>query len=201
LVLLPNLNVRRKAFHLLVLVYALIYLIAGWLPAATVSLSTLVFSAVLEVWRLRSSDFPLNILTKRLIKPQEEIRVAGYFYFVLAAAILIFLFPEFVVVTSLVVAGAADAVAALVGSRWGKHFFKARGTTKSFEGLVAGSVSSFILTLGTLYYLIGFFPLTSVVVAVVMTALDYFTPPIDDNLLNPLSVAVTLTLCRLVLLL
>ncbi|MHA1362795.1 MAG: hypothetical protein ACTSP1_09775 [Candidatus Freyarchaeota archaeon] len=119
MVLLPNLNVRRKAFHLLVLVYALIYLIAGWLPAATVSLSTLVFSAVLEVWRLRGSDFPLNIITKRLIKPQEEIRVAGYFYFVLAAAILIFLFPEFVVVTSLVVAGAADAVAALVGSRGG----------------------------------------------------------------------------------
>jgi dolichol kinase len=49
-----------------------------------------------------------------------------------------------------------------------------------------------------MFYFKGFFPLTSLIVALVFVALDYFTPPINDNLLNPISVAITLTLCSLV---
>ncbi len=171
----------------------------GWLPAAVLSISTLVLFSIFEIWRLRDPDFPLNIITKKLVKPEEQVRVAGYFYFVLAATILIFLFPTSTVVTSIVVAGVADAAAALVGTKWGKHFFMARKKVKTFEGLAGGGAATFLLTLGLLYYFSGFYPLTSLIVAVVFVVLDYLTPPIDDNLLNPISIAVTLTLCRLVL--
>nr|MDO8091083.1 hypothetical protein [Candidatus Sigynarchaeota archaeon] len=194
-----SLNVRRKMFHLLAFVFAFVYMWAGWLPAAVLSISTLVLASIIEIWRLRDSDFPLNIFIRKLIKPEEENRVAGYFYFIMAATILIFLFPLSVMVTSVVVAGAADAVASLVGQRWGKHFFMARGKIKTFEGLLGGGVSAFFLTLGLLFYFNGFYPLTSLIVAIVIVILDYLTPPVDDNLLNPISIAITLTLCGLIL--
>ncbi|MHA1604954.1 MAG: hypothetical protein ACTSWF_09935 [Candidatus Freyarchaeota archaeon] len=183
----------------MVFVFAFVYVWAGWLPAAVLSISTLVLASVIEIWRLRDSDFPLNIFIRKLIKPEEENRVAGYFYFIMAATILIFLFPLSVMVISVVVAGAADAVASLVGQRWGKSFFMARGRIKTFEGLLGGGGSAFLLTLGLLFYFNGFYPLTSLTVAIVVVALDYLTPPVDDNLLNPISIAVTLTLCGILL--
>ncbi|MBS7251767.1 MAG: hypothetical protein KIH08_14435 [Candidatus Freyarchaeota archaeon] len=194
-----SLNIRRKMFHSLAFIFAFVYVWMGWLPAAVLSISTLVLFSIMEIWRLRDPDFPLNIITRKLVKPEEQIRVAGYFYFVLAATILIFLFPSSTVVTSIVVAGVADAAAALVGIKWGKHLFVARKRIKTLEGLAGGGVAAFLLTLALLYYFGGFYPLTSLIVAAVFVVLDYLTPPIDDNLLNPISIAVTLTLCRLIL--
>ncbi|MEM2957520.1 MAG: hypothetical protein QXS27_02630 [Candidatus Jordarchaeaceae archaeon] len=191
-------NLRRKTFHMLALVFAVIYLGAGWLPAAILSISTLVVFAIVEVWRLRDPNFPLDIMVSRIIKPDEKNRVAAYFYFVLASTILIFLFPAYVMIISVLVAAIADAAAATVGYEWGRHHYEARGNLKSFEGLIAGGVAAFLITLGAMFYFKGFFPLTSLIVALVFVALDYFTPPINDNLLNPISVAVTLTLCSLV---
>lgn len=184
---------------MLVFIFAILYLGAGWLPAATLSISTLVLFAIVEVWRLRDPDFPLKIMVNRIIKPNEKNRVAAYFYFVLAATILIFLFPAYIMIISIVVAGVADAAAAIVGYEWGKHHYEVGGNVKSFEGLIAGGVVAFLITLGTLYYFKGFFPVTSLIVAGIFVALDYFTPPINDNLLNPISTAIALTLCALVL--
>jgi len=190
---------RRKTFHMLVFVFAILYLGAGWLPAATLSISTLVLFAIVEIWRLRDPNFPLKIMVTRIIKPDEKNRVAAYFYFVLAATILIFLFPAYVMIISILVAGVADAAAAIVGYEWGKHHYEVRGNVKSYEGLFAGGVAAFLITLGAMLYFKGFFPVTSLIVAVVFAALDYFTPPINDNLLNPISTAITLTLCSLIL--
>lgn len=184
---------------MLVFIFAILYLGAGWLPAATLSISTLVLFAIVEIWRLRDPNFPLKIMVTRIIKPDEKNRVAAYFYFVLAATILIFLFPAYVMIISILVAGVADAAAAIIGYEWGKHHYERGGNVKSFEGLIAGGVVAFLFTLGGLLYFKGFFPVTSLIVAVVFVALDYFTPPINDNLLNPISAAITLTLCSLVL--
>lgn len=184
---------------MLVFIFAILYLGAGWLPAATLSISTLVLFAIVEIWRLRDPNFPLKIMVTRIIKPDEKNRVAAYFYFVLAATILIFLFPAYIMIISILVAGVADAAAAIVGHEWGKHHYEMGGNVKSFEGLIAGGVVAFLITLGGLFYFKGFFPVTSLIVAGVFIALDYFTPPINDNLLNPMSAAVTLTLCSLVL--
>nr|MDO8079957.1 hypothetical protein [Candidatus Freyarchaeota archaeon] len=193
------LNIRRKIFHMLALIFAILYLLGGWLPAATLSISTLVLFAIIEIWRLRDPDFPLKIVVTKIIKPDEKNRVAAYFYFVLAATILIFLFPAYVMIISLAVAAVADAAAAIVGYEYGKHHFEVRGNVKSFEGLIAGGLVAFFITLGAMFYFKGFFPVTSLIVALVFVALDYFTPPINDNLLNPISAAITLTLCSLVL--
>ncbi|MEM3586754.1 MAG: hypothetical protein QXO71_05455, partial [Candidatus Jordarchaeaceae archaeon] len=162
---------------------------------ATLSISTLVLFAIIEIWRLRDPNFPLKIVVVRIIKPDEKNRVAAYFYFVLAATILIFIFPVHIMRTSLLVAAVADAAAAIVGYEYGRNHFEVRGNVKSFEGLAAGGLTAFLVTLGAMYYFKGFFPVTSLIVAIVFVVLDYITPPIDDNLLNPISVAVTLTLC------
>jgi phytol kinase len=184
---------------MLAFIFALLYLAGGWLPAATLSISTLVLFAIIEMWRLRNPDFPLKIIISKIIKPDEKNRVAAYFYFVLAATILIFLFPAYVMIISLLVAGIADAGAAIVGYEYGKHHYEVRGNVKSFEGLAAGGLLAFLITFGAMFYFKGFFPVTSLIVALVFVALDYFTPPINDNLLNPISTAIVLTLCSLVL--
>ncbi|MGQ9720895.1 MAG: hypothetical protein ACUVXA_06180 [Candidatus Jordarchaeum sp.] len=116
-----SLNIRRKLFHSLAFIFVFVYVMGGWLPAALLSISTLALSTVFEIWRLRDPDFPLNIITRQFVKLEEETKVAGYYYFILAATILIFLFPLSTMVTSIVVAGAADAVASLVGMIWGSQ--------------------------------------------------------------------------------
>jgi dolichol kinase len=184
---------------MLALIFALLYFLGGWLPAATLSISTLVLFSIIEIWRLRDPDFPLKIVVTKIIKPDEKNRVAAYFYFVLAATILIFIFPAYIMIISLLVAAVADAAAAIVGYEYGKHHFEVRGNVKSFEGLIAGGLAAFFITWGSLFYFKGFYPLTSLIVALVFIALDYFTPPINDNLLNPISAAVTLTLCSFIL--
>lgn len=184
---------------MLAFLFALLYLGGGWLPAATLSISTLVLFAIIEMWRLRNPDFPLKIMVSKIIKPDEKNRVAAYFYFVLASTILIFLFPAYVMIISVLVGGIADAAAAIVGYEYGKHHYEVRGNVKSFEGLIAGGSLAFLITFGAMFFFKGFFPVTALIVALVFVALDYFTPPINDNLLNPISIAITLTLCSLVL--
>ncbi len=104
-----------------------------------------------------------------------------------------FLFGPFTVfVTVALVESLADAMASIIGKRFGKHKIKAC-PHKSWEGLFGGGITAFLMTL------LGFVlaPWWSVVSwpqvlmlatgnALVFAAIDVFSKRIMDNILNPL---------------
>lgn len=103
-----------------------------------------------------------------------------------------FLFGPFpVFVTVALVESIADAMASIIGKRWGRHKIKAC-PRKSWEGLVAGGVTAFAMTL--LGFALVPWPAINVMQvfvigvgnALVFAAIDVFSKRIMDNILNPL---------------
>ena len=87
----------------------------------------------------------------------------------------------------ILIMGYGDGFAAIVGVKYGKHKFKVLGNNKSLEGTLAMFLFSFIVSLVILYI---FNPvniiLYSLVLSVVATILEAFSPYGFDNLTVPL---------------
>ncbi len=126
----------------------------------------------------------------------------GTVYFPLSFAALIWLFwsrPE-LLVASLMPMTWGDALAAIVGRRWGKHRFEVHGGTRSLEGSATMLLVSWLTTLVPLK-LLAPEPLSwiTVIVAALATALnatavEAFSPWGVDNLTVPAISAVILML-------
>ena len=87
----------------------------------------------------------------------------------------------------ILIMGYGDGFAAIIGVKYGKHKFKVLGNNKSFEGSLAMFLFSFIVALSILFI---FNPvnmiLYSLILAVVATILELFSPYGFDNLTVPL---------------
>ncbi len=126
----------------------------------------------------------------------------GTVYFPLSFAALIWLFwdrPE-LLVASLMPMTWGDALAAIVGRRWGKHRFEVKGGARSLEGSATMLLASWIATLAPLR-LLAPEPLawsTAIVAALVTalnaTAVEAFSPWGVDNLTVPAISALILVL-------
>ena len=123
----------------------------------------------------------------------------GTVYFPVSFAILIPILWQFpaILVTSLMPMTWGDAFAAIIGKRFGAHTYSAMGQTKSIEGSLAMFVFSFVAV--TLTFLIFYAPLTTslivgIVVALVTTMVEAFSPWGLDNLTVPIASAILLML-------
>jgi phytol kinase len=136
----------------------------------------------------------------------EERGKLGTIYFPIAFGALIYLFWDqpLLLVASVMPMTWGDAMAALIGQRYGHYRFTIGGYTRSLEGSVAMLFWSWLATSGTLLampYLLGQNPLNWILaliyggfVAVLCTAVEALTPWGIDNLTVPAAAALALSL-------
>jgi dolichol kinase len=90
----------------------------------------------------------------------------------------------------ILVLGVSDALAAIVGTRWGRHRYVVRGATRSWEGSLAFAASAFVVLAVALVLTSRATPAAFVLVAVVaalVAAVEAFTTGGLDNFTIPLA--------------
>ena len=132
------------------------------------------------------------------LRPSElngKVRLTGAFYMLVGALLTSLLFSKEIAATALAVLMISDSLAALVGKRWGNHSFAG----KSVEGSAAFLISAIAITclsgfVSSIPFL-AFFT-SGVVACLIATLCELYAPRmrLDDNLLIPLSFALTHTL-------
>ncbi|TXT61423.1 MAG: conserved membrane protein of unknown function [Promethearchaeota archaeon] len=157
--------------------------------ALTGAMVFMIFSEVIRV--LWGSEYSLfNLLTKAVLR-YKEYNAAGPQVYLITGTVftyllyMIGLIPESITFTGILVACFSDAIAALVGRKYGKHKVKCiGGEMKTVEGFIAGTVLSFLIGLifvGPFYALVG---------ALIFLILDYFPLVVADNILNPIFISI-----------
>ncbi len=131
-----------------------------------------------------------NFLTKAVLR-KKEYNAAGPQIYLLVGVIFSYLLfviglvNILTVVTAILIACFSDALSALIGRRYGKHKYTCiGGDIKSWEGLIAGTTSAFLIGL----IIIG--PIYALIAAIIFLLIDYFPVIIADNLLNPIMITV-----------
>ncbi len=155
-------------------------------------IAALFFSIISELIRvLLGSEYSLfNVITKSVLR-NNEFNAIGPQIYLLAGVILSYLFyimglaPGDVIMAAILIACLSDALAAIIGRRYGQHKVKCiNGDIKSIEGFIAGMGSAFLIgliPLGPFYALVG---------AIILFLIDYFPISIADNVLNPIMITV-----------
>ena len=140
------------------------------------------------VWGPEYSIF--NFLTKSMLRnkeknaagPQIYIITGFIFSYMLYMAGIIHIFIFF---AGILIACLADATAAIIGKKYGKHKIILRnGEAKSVEGFVAGVVVAYIIGfvfVGPVYALMG---------ALIFFLTDYLPAVTADNILNPIFIPI-----------
>lgn len=117
-----------------------------------------------------------------LLRSREQSRLTGATLLAIAYTVTAVLFPGLPALTGILVAGVADAAAAVVGKRFGRRRYPGG---KSLEGslvFLAAVVPILLLATGL--------PLAAVAaVALLLTAIEAISLPVDDNLYLPILAA------------
>ena len=159
-------------------------------------IGSLIFSITSEFYRiLWGPEYSLlNFLTKPILRDKEKNAVGAHIYLITGLIFsytlyLINIVHIYVFITGMLVACVSDALAALIGIRFGKTKVTCPGgDIKSVEGFIAGTGSAFIIGL------IFMGPIYGLIAALIFFLLDYFPTIIADNLSNPIILSLVLTL-------
>ena len=180
----------RKSVHLLVsLVAAAVVWLLPPLTAATTFAAASLLALGVELAR-RASRPAAAWFDRRLghlLRPGEGGRLTGATTLALGYTTAVVAFPGLPALAGILVAGVADAVAAVVGKRFGTHRYRGG---KSVEGSLA-----FLLVVLPLSLLLPGLPaLAAVLLAIGLTGIEALTLPVDDNLYLPLATAAAVQL-------
>lgn len=110
----------------------------------------------------------------------------GLIYFPISLLILVLMLykgilTESDVITGVLIMGYGDGLAALIGSKWGRHKYSVMNCTKSWEGTVVMAVVSFIIAV-----LSGHGPAGAALIALIAAFFEAVTPLGLDNVTVPL---------------
>ncbi|NJF25198.1 diacylglycerol/polyprenol kinase family protein [Thermococcus sp. Bubb.Bath] len=200
-------ELRRKALHLTGLTIPAFYIaFGGEFTLTFVAISFSLF-VVLEPFRIIEGFRDKIKLRLRLINPDmvagvemlerqvhtiershEREGVAAHIYFALASLIVIYFFDRNIAVAAITVATLGDAMAAIIGVRFGRHRFK---NGKSLEGSLAYFITAFFV----IYPLLG--PVMALIGALTGALTEFYELPPDDNFSNQVCVALALYLSSL----
>ncbi len=170
-------EIVRKLIHLATLVAPLLV----WLLPREAGVALLGAAVVLaigvEIARRRWRWFRLRFLRRYrpLLRPHERRGLAGATHLAIAYFLALLLLPHRVAVLAMLYGGAGDAVAALVGRRWGR---RRTSWGKSREGFAAGATAC--IALGLAMPGIGIVP--AVAGGLLAATIEFLPIPIDDNL-------------------
>ncbi|MFX0003595.1 MAG: hypothetical protein ACFE9J_08925 [Candidatus Hermodarchaeota archaeon] len=159
-------------------------------------IGALMFAIISDLIRIiKGPEYSIfNFLTRSMLRnkeinatgPQIYIITGFIFSYMLYLAGLIEILPFF---AGILIACLADAAAALIGRKFGKHKIKVRSKdTKSVEGFLAGAVVAYLIGL----ILVG--PVYAIIGAIIFFLTDYFPIYTADNILNPIFIPVGIQL-------
>jgi len=140
-----------------------------------------------------------NVLTRSVLRNKEFNAIGPQIYLITGVIFAYMLYIMdlvigSVIMTVIVISCISDALAALIGRKWGNHKITClNGEKKSIEGFIAGAGSAFligIIPLGPIYALIG---------AIIFLILDYFPLHIADNILNPIMITIGIIIINLII--
>lgn len=141
---------KRKAFHMLSLIYLALYLIAGWPLAGGLMLAWLLACLLVETVRLNvpAADRAFLWFFEGLIRETERRHFSGIVHTAAGAlvAMLIGGGDRMIVSVAMLQLAFADAAAALAGKAWGRT--RILGGKKTLEGCAAGFAAGFACALG-----------------------------------------------------
>ncbi|MCP4760287.1 MAG: hypothetical protein GY870_00805 [archaeon] len=135
-----------------------------------------------------------NRLTKSVLRGKEYKSMGPHLYLIIGMTFSfllahIGLFPYEIVIAACAVSCFSDALAAVVGRRFGRHKITLRNKeTKTLEGFIVGAGSAYFFAL----FFIG--PFYALFAAVIFFLVDYFPISVADNLLNPILISTGLTI-------
>jgi phytol kinase len=173
-------EVKRKAFHLLILLVIWGYVLLEQAYNKQVALLALVALLILflfaEYFRLELG-FRMPIFDQ-IIRPKERERYYGVIYFISATIICLAVFDFRVALAALLMTTFGDMSAALMGKKYGKTIvFRNKTLTGTLVELAVNII-------------VGFFILPNVYIVIAMafvaTFVETIVEELDDNLLIPL---------------
>ena len=188
-------EIWRKLFHLSSTFIALAYLVLDYQIIVIALVALVGLGIVYEL--LRRSRGPLSrrldAFSGHIVRETEAKTLTGATYVVIGALLAVVLFDKYVAIAVLLIVSISDALASLIGRRWGSVRFLA----KSLQGSAAFFVSALILSLialrgDVLACVVG----AAVATVVEAAGLKIGRHRIDDNLSVPLATGITLTLLR-----
>lgn len=175
-------EMKRKLFHLISLLYIVIYIILLKIFDREVALLSLIF--ILGIFVIIEYH---RIIKKRkvlffhiLFRKKEEDKLAGNIYFTLGAILAFAVFELDIAITALLMTTLGDLVAAIFGIAFGKHWLKKTPDT-AWEGIIAEFIVDLIIgfvVLGNIWIVIP--------MALVATYVETKMIHIDDNLAVPI---------------
>jgi dolichol kinase len=201
-------EVQRKLFHSLMALVAIVNWIGGPLLSIGFTGVCLAFFLAFDIMRIRVYGyFPLRGVTDRVVRPSERRRLGANVYFAVGTlSITLWLFilgnllaaqlgilcywmlTGWLAIAAVVVSALGDALAAIVGITWGRHTLRGDRTV---EGTIAGFVSGF-LAFVPLWYFLGMPMVYGLIAALMLVLVDVVNLPLNDNLLNPVVLGVSL---------
>ncbi len=189
-------ELQRKALHLLALAVPLGMALLGKTVAVVVLAPIAVLALTGDVLRVRAHWF--RALIDRwfafMMRAEEQpplggpIRINGATWVFVSALVLAVIFPLRLAVPAFTMFMLADAAAALVGRRFGRHAWP--GSQRTLEG----SAAFLITALAVILAFPGIVGWTGVVAAVLACGAEVLPGPFNDNLRVPVVAAATLFL-------
>lgn len=187
-------ELKRKAFHFCSMIYVigLVLLPRGFYVGLLSILTFIIF--ILEIWRLRSPWFESHIVKifGPLMRDHENRKISGLFWMLLGITLTCLLVrPITVAATAILYLIIGDAMASLIGMRWGGPHWP--GQKKRISGSLACFLSCFLVGAVLLRPDFGWNGVWAG--ALTATVAEYGLLPIDDNVIIPVASALVLMLC------
>jgi dolichol kinase len=173
-------ELARKAIHVSSVVVPLLV----WLAPRGLAIALLVAIAAVAITidslrlRFRAPRYWFLRYTRRMLRHHERRRFAGATYMAVAYALAVVLFPKPIAVMAMLFNGLGDAIAALVGKRFGRH---RTAWGKSWEGFAAGLAVNLAVALAISSLAPGLPLLAAATGALAAAVLEFLDLPIDDN--------------------
>ncbi|MCA0446079.1 MAG: SEC59/DGK1/VTE5 family protein [Bacteroidetes bacterium] len=190
-----SIELWRKGIHLSSLSIPLIY--SYWLdmtPSLLILMGFLLFALFIEYFRFRPGKVH-DIIAKGFAFMMREHELdhkrksySGATYVLLAAVIVILIFPKPIAVYAFTMLIIGDSMAALVGKKFGR--FPIFGLKKTWEG----SLAFFLSSLAAAWFIDSLNWETKILGALAATIIELLPIPVDDNLTIPVGSALVMWL-------
>ena len=160
---------------------------ASWTFMFFVSAS--IFLIIPDIFRIYNRKYSMcSGVYKMVIRKKELYSLGPQIYLTISCTFVFLLsilgfFDPMVALAGMMIAGFADAAAAIFGRKYGKHKFKTviqKDEEKSFEGLISGFLVAYFVA----FIFVG--PIVAIFGAMTFSVIDYLNPKLADNVLNPI---------------
>ncbi len=179
--MITGVEIKRKIVHLATLIIPIGYGLTSEKTILTFLIPFFLMYLLIDL--LRHFHAGLKDLFKkhffgRVLRPEEEKRLMGSTYFLLASILTILVFPKPIAIVSLLILILSDTAAALVG--------KGVGRTRLFNKTLEGTTAFFFSSLLIVWLYPDLDRWIGSVAALGATLIEALPIPIDDNFTIPL---------------